>query len=162
ANGVTAVLRGQVLDAEGRPVAHAEVTALARRPFRPGDYGLREDVLRAGRADKRGRFRLTVPADFPTLYPDRQVVLVASAPGHPPPPAPRRPPWPSPRRPTRGPPSCGWGRRRPSVASCSTQTASPQPACGCRWCGWATPPGSPSRATTARRRRSGPCRSRAM
>jgi hypothetical protein len=35
-------LAGQVLDAAGRPVPHAEVTALARRPFRAGDFGLRE------------------------------------------------------------------------------------------------------------------------
>jgi hypothetical protein len=78
------VLSGRVLDAAGRPVPHADITAVARRPFRPGDHGLREDTLRVGRADADGRFRLSVSADFPCWYPDRKVVLVASAAGHPP------------------------------------------------------------------------------
>jgi RNA polymerase sigma factor (sigma-70 family) len=80
----TAVLTGRVLDGTGRPVPHAEITAVARRQFRAGDHGLREDTLRVGRADAEGRFRLTVPADFPSWYPDRKVVLVATAAGRPP------------------------------------------------------------------------------
>jgi RNA polymerase sigma factor (sigma-70 family) len=82
--GPVVTFAGQVLDVAGKPIPHAEVTAVARRPFRAGDFGLRENTLRAGRADADGRFRLTVPADFPTWYPDRKVVLVASAPGQPP------------------------------------------------------------------------------
>jgi RNA polymerase sigma factor (sigma-70 family) len=81
-DGPKVVLSGRVLDAAGLPVPNASVVALARRPFQAGDHGLREDVLAVGRADTEGHFQLTVPADFPSWYPDRQVVLVATAPGH--------------------------------------------------------------------------------
>jgi RNA polymerase sigma factor (sigma-70 family) len=83
-HGPVVTFVGRILDAAGKPIPHADVTAVARRPFRAGDFGLREDTLRVGRADAQGSFRLTVRADFPTWYPDRKVVLVASAPGIPP------------------------------------------------------------------------------
>jgi RNA polymerase sigma factor (sigma-70 family) len=78
----TALIRGKVLDAAGRMVPFAPVTALVRRPFRPGEHGLRDEVVARGQADEQGTFRLRVPADFPTWSPERQVVLVAKAPGH--------------------------------------------------------------------------------
>jgi RNA polymerase sigma factor (sigma-70 family) len=83
-NATEMVVAGRVLDGAGRPVPHAEITAVARRPFRIGDFGLREDTLRVGRADAEGRFHVRVPADFPSWYPDRKTVLVAAAPGLPP------------------------------------------------------------------------------
>jgi RNA polymerase sigma factor (sigma-70 family) len=73
---------GRVLDAAGRAVPFAAVTALVRRPFRPGEHGLRDEVVARGHADEKGAFRLRVPADFPTWFPERQVVLVAKASGH--------------------------------------------------------------------------------
>jgi RNA polymerase sigma factor (sigma-70 family) len=81
-DGPVVTLAGRVVDADGKAIPYAEVTAVARRPFRAGDFGLREDTLRAGLADAEGRFRLSVPADFPTWYPDRKVVLVADAAEH--------------------------------------------------------------------------------
>jgi RNA polymerase sigma factor (sigma-70 family) len=81
AGSPTVVFSGRVVDASGKPVPQAEVTALARRPFRAGDHGLRENTLAFGLTDSEGRFRLTVPADFPSWYPDRQVVLVAKKDG---------------------------------------------------------------------------------
>src|SRR5262249_28735069 len=75
---------GRVLDADGKPLPFAAVTALVRRPFQPGEHGLRDEVLARGQTDEQGNFRLRVPADFPTWFPERQVVLVAKAPRHPP------------------------------------------------------------------------------
>src|SRR5262249_53371357 len=79
--GPTALVRGKVLDAAGHAVPFAMVTALVRRPFQPGEHGLRDEVVARGQADEQGEFRLRVPADFPTWFPERQVVLVAKAPG---------------------------------------------------------------------------------
>src|SRR5262249_9965331 len=76
-----ALARGKVLDAAGKPVPFATVTALVRRPFRPGEHGLRDEVVARGQADEQGAFRLRVPAYLPTWFPERQVVLVAKAPG---------------------------------------------------------------------------------
>src|SRR5262249_1731903 len=81
-DGPTALVRGKVLDADGKPVPSATVTALVRRPFRPGEHGLRDEVVARGQADEQANFRLRVPAHFPTWFPERQVVLVAKAPGH--------------------------------------------------------------------------------
>jgi RNA polymerase sigma factor (sigma-70 family) len=81
-NGPTVLVRGNVLDAAGHALPSAEVTALIRRPFRPGEHGLRDEVVARGRADEQGSFRLLVPAQLPTWFPERQVVLVAKAPGH--------------------------------------------------------------------------------
>jgi protocatechuate 3,4-dioxygenase beta subunit len=81
-DGATAVLRGRVRDATGQPVPHARLAVLAQRPYRPGEHGLRQDLLVRGEADADGRFRLAVPADFPTWYAERHVVVAASAPGH--------------------------------------------------------------------------------
>src|SRR5262249_30202183 len=80
--GPTALVRGKVLDGTGRAVPFAAVTALVRRPFHPGEHGLRDEVVSQGKADEQGNFRLRVPAHFPTWFPERQVVLVAKAPGH--------------------------------------------------------------------------------
>jgi RNA polymerase sigma factor (sigma-70 family) len=80
--GATAVLRGCVRDASGQPVPHARLTVLAQRPYRPGEHGLRQDLLVRGAADADGHFRLVAPVDFPTWYAERQVVVVASAPNH--------------------------------------------------------------------------------
>jgi RNA polymerase sigma factor (sigma-70 family) len=77
-----ALVRGKVLDAAGHAVPFAEVTALVRRPFRPGEQGLRDEVVTQGKADEQGMFRLHVPAQFPSWFPERQVVLVAKSPGH--------------------------------------------------------------------------------
>jgi hypothetical protein len=82
ADGPTALVHGKVLDAAGHTVPFATVTALVRRPFRPGEHGLRDEDVARGQADQRGAFRLRVPAHFPTWFPERQVVLVAKAPGH--------------------------------------------------------------------------------
>jgi RNA polymerase sigma factor (sigma-70 family) len=80
--GTTAVLRGCVQDPSGRPVPHARLAVLARRPYRPGEHGLRQDVLHQGEAGADGRFRVVIPADFPTWYSERQIVVAASATGH--------------------------------------------------------------------------------
>jgi RNA polymerase sigma factor (sigma-70 family) len=80
--GATAVLRGRVLDASKQPVPHARLAVLAQRPYSPGEHGLRQDLLVQGEADTDGHFQLVVPADFPTWYAERRVVMVASATGH--------------------------------------------------------------------------------
>jgi len=80
--GATAVLKGRVRGASGQPVPHARLAVLAQRPYRPGEHGLRHDLLGRGEADADGHFRLVVPADFPTWYAERRVVVSASAPGH--------------------------------------------------------------------------------
>jgi hypothetical protein len=63
-------------------VSHAAVTALVRRPWQAADRGLHDDVAARTTADAEGRYRLAVPADFPTWYPERRVTLLAHAPGH--------------------------------------------------------------------------------
>src|SRR5262249_37024782 len=82
ADGPLALVPGKVLDGDTKPVPFAAVTALVRRPFRPGEHGLRDEVVARGQADEQANFRLRVPAHFPTWFPERQVVLVATAPGH--------------------------------------------------------------------------------
>jgi RNA polymerase sigma factor (sigma-70 family) len=72
---------GRVLDANGRPMPFAAVWALVRRPFRPGEQGLRDEIVAQGRADEHGEFRLDVPANFPTWFPERRVTLVARSTG---------------------------------------------------------------------------------
>jgi protocatechuate 3,4-dioxygenase beta subunit len=78
----TQVVTGRVLDAAGRPVPHAAVTALVRRPWQAADRGLRDEVVARATADADGRYRLAVPADFPTWYAERRVTLLAHAAGH--------------------------------------------------------------------------------
>jgi RNA polymerase sigma factor (sigma-70 family) len=82
ADGRTQVLTGQVIGANGRPVPHAAVTALVRRPWQAAERGLHDAVVAQGTADAAGWYRLAVPADFPTWYPERRVTLLAHAPGH--------------------------------------------------------------------------------
>src|SRR5262249_55587302 len=61
-DGPTTFIRGKVLDGVGHPLPFATVTALMRRPFRPGQHGLRDEVVAQGKADEQGTFRLRVPA----------------------------------------------------------------------------------------------------
>ncbi|QJW96883.1 sigma-70 family RNA polymerase sigma factor [Frigoriglobus tundricola] len=79
-----AALTGRVTDAAGRPVPGASVSALVRRPWLPGDRGLRDDVVAQVTTGADGRYALAVPADFPTHYPERSVTLLVSGPGLPP------------------------------------------------------------------------------
>ncbi|VTT99641.1 sigma-70 family rna polymerase sigma factor : RNA polymerase sigma factor, sigma-70 family OS=Singulisphaera acidiphila (strain ATCC BAA-1392 / DSM 18658 / VKM B-2454 / MOB10) GN=Sinac_4459 PE=4 SV=1: Sigma70_r2: Sigma70_r4_2 [Gemmataceae bacterium] len=72
---------GVVRGADGQPVAGAEVVALARRPFAPGERGLRDEVLERATTDAGGRFALRVSDDFATWFADRVVTVRASAPG---------------------------------------------------------------------------------
>jgi RNA polymerase sigma factor (sigma-70 family) len=81
AGGRTVVLTGRVLAADGQPVPHAAVTALVRRPWQPAGRGLHDEVVARGTADAAGRYRLAVPADFPTWSAERRVTLLAHAPG---------------------------------------------------------------------------------
>jgi hypothetical protein len=81
-DGHTQILTGRVLDADGRPVPHAAVTALVRRPWQPNDRGLQDQEVARATADAAGRYRLVVPNDFPTWYVERRVTLLAHAPGH--------------------------------------------------------------------------------
>src|SRR5262249_48341548 len=62
--GPMALIRGKVLGAAGHTVPFAAVTALVRRPFRPGEDGLRDEVVAQGQADEQASFRLRVPAHF--------------------------------------------------------------------------------------------------
>jgi RNA polymerase sigma factor (sigma-70 family) len=78
----TQVLTGRVLDAAGRPVPHAAVTALVRRPWQPNDRELHDAVVARTNTDAAGRYAVTVPRDFPTLDPERRVTLLAHAAGH--------------------------------------------------------------------------------
>jgi RNA polymerase sigma factor (sigma-70 family) len=81
AGGKTAVVNGRVLDANGRPIPGAAVTALARRPWQADDRGLHDGVVARAVADAEGRYSLVVPADFPTWSVDRRVTLLAHAAG---------------------------------------------------------------------------------
>jgi RNA polymerase sigma factor (sigma-70 family) len=76
------VLTGQIQDADGRPVPNAAVTALVRKVWQSTDRGLHDEVIAHGDTDADGRYRLVVPADFPTWSTDRRVTLVATAAGH--------------------------------------------------------------------------------
>lgn len=73
---VAGVVRGP----DGAPVAGATVTALARRPFGPGERGLRDEVLATVTTDRSGRFALAVPDDFDTWFAGRVVTVRASGP----------------------------------------------------------------------------------
>jgi RNA polymerase sigma factor (sigma-70 family) len=81
-DGATALIRGKVLDASGDAVPFAAVAALVRRPFRPGEQALRDEVVAQGKADEQGEFHLRVPAHFPTWFPERRVILVAKTSGN--------------------------------------------------------------------------------
>jgi hypothetical protein len=81
AAGRTEALTGQVFGTDGRPVPRAFVTALIRRPWLPAGRGLQDVVVARGTTDAEGHYRLTVPADFPTWYPERRVTLLAHADG---------------------------------------------------------------------------------
>lgn len=83
AGRTTAPLRGRVTDATGRPVSGASVAALVRRPWAPGNRGLRDDVVAGGITDADGRYAIAVPADFTTHYPERSVTLLISGTGLP-------------------------------------------------------------------------------
>jgi RNA polymerase sigma factor (sigma-70 family) len=84
---VTGVVRGP----DGEPVPGAAVVVTARRPYGPGERGLRDAVLATGTADAAGRFAVPVPDDFDTWFADRVVTVRASAPGLAPVTAPARP-----------------------------------------------------------------------
>ncbi|HKB05550.1 MAG TPA: sigma-70 family RNA polymerase sigma factor [Gemmataceae bacterium] len=73
-------LTGTVCDPAGAPVPGAQVALLVRDPYAPGARGLRDTVAAIANADARGQFRVPVP-DFPTWFPERVVVLQATAPG---------------------------------------------------------------------------------
>ena len=71
-------------DVNGKPVPGASVSALVRRPWAPGDRGLRDDVVAKVTTDADGRYAVVVPADFATHYPERSVTLLVSGSGLPP------------------------------------------------------------------------------
>jgi RNA polymerase sigma factor (sigma-70 family) len=73
---VTGVVRGP----DGKPVAGAEVVAMARKPFGPAERGLRDKVLVTTKTDAKGRFGLKVPNDFDTWFLSKTVTLQASGP----------------------------------------------------------------------------------
>lgn len=79
----TTALTGRVTDTQGKPVPGASVSALVRRPWAPGDRGLRDDVVAKVITDVDGRYSVTVPADFTTHYPERSVTLLVSGSGIP-------------------------------------------------------------------------------
>ncbi len=81
ADGRTTVLTGRILGIDGRPVPHAAVTALVRRPWQSADRGLHDEIVARGAADANGRYRLAVPVDFPSSSPDRRMTLLAHAAG---------------------------------------------------------------------------------
>ena len=72
-----ATVAGVVRGPDGKPVAGASVAALGRRPFGPGERGLRDDVLAAATTDADGRFSLPVAEAFATWFPDRAVTVRA-------------------------------------------------------------------------------------
>jgi RNA polymerase sigma factor (sigma-70 family) len=78
----TQVVTGRVLDADGRPVPHAAVTALVRRPWQPNDRELHDAIVARATTDAAGRYAVPVPSDLPTLDPARRVTLLAHAAGH--------------------------------------------------------------------------------
>src|SRR5262245_20360981 len=74
------LLTGTVPDAGGDPLPGARVVVLVRDPYEPGARGLRDKVVATDVANDRGRFQVAVPK-FATWFPERSVVLQASAPG---------------------------------------------------------------------------------
>lgn len=73
-------LTGTVRGPNGQPVAGAKVAVLARRPFGPGERGLRDELLATVAADAEGKFTLPVPDDFDTWFAGRVVTVQASGP----------------------------------------------------------------------------------
>ncbi|AMV26191.1 ECF RNA polymerase sigma factor SigE [Gemmata sp. SH-PL17] len=73
---VTGVVRGP----KGELVAGASVVALARRPFGPGERGLRDEVIATTQTGADGRFALNVFDDFDTWFTGRVVTVQASGP----------------------------------------------------------------------------------
>src|SRR5262249_32790681 len=74
---------GRVLDADGKPLAGAEVAVMAwpKAPHRGGDLSSgKPEVLGRDKTDAEGRFRLTVPR--PSSGGVRAVVILASGDGH--------------------------------------------------------------------------------
>ncbi|WP_227254541.1 sigma factor-like helix-turn-helix DNA-binding protein [Frigoriglobus tundricola] len=68
----SAVLRGRVTDAAGRPVPRASVEALVRRPWLPGDRGLRDDTVARATTDAGGgTHSRSRPTSRPTTPSDR-------------------------------------------------------------------------------------------
>lgn len=73
-------LTGAVRGPNGEPVAGATVAVLARRPFGPGERGLRDELLATATADGEGKFSLPVPDGFDTWFAGRVVTVQASGP----------------------------------------------------------------------------------
>jgi RNA polymerase sigma factor (sigma-70 family) len=72
---------GRVLDADGKPVAAADVALLVVPKSSPSDYaGLSKEVLAHGRADGAGRFRLSVSRA--ALADSRAAYVIAGKAGH--------------------------------------------------------------------------------
>jgi RNA polymerase sigma factor (sigma-70 family) len=75
------IVTGRVLDSDGRPAAHAGVTALVRRPWQSADRGLHHEIVARGVADADGRYRLALRAMVLTGSTERRLTLLAHAPG---------------------------------------------------------------------------------
>ncbi len=73
-------MSGVVRGPNGDAVAGANVVVLARRPFAPGERGLRDDVIATATTDRTGRFDFRVPDDFDTWFAGRLVTVQASGP----------------------------------------------------------------------------------
>lgn len=71
-------IAGTVRGAAGEPVPNASVVALARRPFGPGERGMRDEVLATALSDSAGRFRFDLP-DRADLWLTGHVVTVRAS-----------------------------------------------------------------------------------
>lgn len=74
-------VRGVIRGTNGQPIAGAEVTALARQPFLPGERGLRDAHLATTTTNPAGEFHLPLPEQFDTWFQERLITVQASAPG---------------------------------------------------------------------------------